>query len=145
MWEIPVRSLPKRHKAHWDPNKWEIHLHNRALDQNPHLGPRTNRRWQMAHCTADHRTQTHADATGWRIICHMTTRHATYGDTDSPLTLTTTGIRHDIDNRGPMGGASACRARAGRAPGIFFDPCPTGDPLGGALSAVCTHCNYLDV
>ena len=31
------------------------------------------------------------------------------------------------------------------APGIFFDPCPTGDVLGGALSAVRAQCNYLDV
>ena len=31
------------------------------------------------------------------------------------------------------------------APGIFFDPCPTGDLLGGALSAVRVQCNYLDV
>ena len=31
------------------------------------------------------------------------------------------------------------------APGIFFDPCPTGDFLGGALSAVRAQCNYLDV
>ena len=31
------------------------------------------------------------------------------------------------------------------APGIFFDPCPTGDLLGGALSAVRAQCNYLDV
>ena len=30
-------------------------------------------------------------------------------------------------------------------PGIFFDPCPTGDLLGGALSAVRAQCNYLDV
>ena len=36
---------------------------------------------------------------------------------------------------GVMGGALVRRARAGRAPGIFFDLCPTGDPLGGALSA----------
>ena len=36
------------------------------------------------------------------------------------------------------------RARAGHAPGIFFDPCPTGDLLGGALSAVRAQCNYLD-
>ena len=34
------------------------------------------------------------------------------------------------------GGALARQARTGHAPGIFFDPCPTGDPLGGALSAV---------
>ena len=27
----------------------------------------------------------------------------------------------------------------------FFDPCPTGDLLGGALSAVHAQCNYLDV
>ena len=33
----------------------------------------------------------------------------------------------------------------GRAPGIFFDPCPTGDLLGGALSVVRAQCNYLDV
>ena len=31
------------------------------------------------------------------------------------------------------------------APGIFFDLCPTGDLLGGALSAVRAQCNYLDV
>ena len=31
------------------------------------------------------------------------------------------------------------------APGIFFYPCPTGDLLGGALSAMCAQCNYLDV
>ena len=33
------------------------------------------------------------------------------------------------------------------APGarIFFDPCPTGDLLGGALSAVRARCNYLHV
>ena len=31
------------------------------------------------------------------------------------------------------GGTLARRARAGRAPGIFLDPCPTGDLLGGAL------------
>ena len=31
------------------------------------------------------------------------------------------------------------------APGIFFDPCPTGDLLGGALSAVRAQCNYLHV
>ena len=31
------------------------------------------------------------------------------------------------------------------APGILFDPCPTGDLLGGALSAVRAQCNYLDV
>ena len=31
------------------------------------------------------------------------------------------------------------------APGIFFDPCCTGDLLGGALSAARAHCNYLDV
>ena len=42
-------------------------------------------------------------------------------------------------------GALARRARAGRAPGIFFDPCPTGVLLGGALSAVRAQCNYLDV
>ena len=36
----------------------------------------------------------------------------------------------------PWGGVSA--------PGIFFDPCPTGDLLGGALSAVRAQCNYLD-
>ena len=36
------------------------------------------------------------------------------------------------------------RARAGQAPGIFFDPCPTDDLLGGALSAVRAQCNYLD-
>ena len=30
-----------------------------------------------------------------------------------------------------QGGALRCRARAGRAPGIFFDPCPTGDLFGG--------------
>ena len=29
--------------------------------------------------------------------------------------------------------------------GIFFDPCPTGDLLGGALSAVRARCNYLDI
>ena len=29
--------------------------------------------------------------------------------------------------------------------GIFFDPCPTGDLLRGALSAVRAQCNYLDV
>ena len=29
--------------------------------------------------------------------------------------------------------AAGGRALAGRAPGIFFDPCPTGDLLGGAL------------
>ena len=45
----------------------------------------------------------------------------------------------------PSGGALARQARAGRAPGIFFDPCPTGDLLGGALSRVRTQCNYLDV
>ena len=33
---------------------------------------------------------------------------------------------------------------AGHAPGIFFDPCPTSDLLGGALSAVRAQCNYLD-
>ena len=44
-----------------------------------------------------------------------------------------------------LGGALARRARAGRAPGIFFDPCPTGDLLGGALSAVRAQRNYLDV
>ena len=43
-----------------------------------------------------------------------------------------------------MGGTLVRRARAGHAPGIFFDPCPTGDLLGGALSAVCAQCNYLD-
>ena len=43
------------------------------------------------------------------------------------------------------GGALARQARAGHAPGIFFDPCPTGDPLGGALSAVCAQCNNFDV
>ena len=32
-----------------------------------------------------------------------------------------------------IGGTLARRARAGRAPGIFLDPCPTGDLLGGAL------------
>ena len=31
------------------------------------------------------------------------------------------------------------------APGIFFDPCCTGDLLGGALNAVRAQCNYLDV
>ena len=30
-------------------------------------------------------------------------------------------------------------------PGIFLDPCPTSDLLGGALSAVRAHCNYLGV
>ena len=45
---------------------------------------------------------------------------------------------------GDYGGVLAPRARAGRAPGIFFDPCPTGDLLGGALSAVRVQCNYLD-
>ena len=35
--------------------------------------------------------------------------------------------------------------RGGCAPGIFFDPCPTGDLLGGALSALRAQCNYLDV
>ena len=34
---------------------------------------------------------------------------------------------------GAIGGTLARRARAGRAPGIFLDPCPTGDLLGGAL------------
>ena len=34
---------------------------------------------------------------------------------------------------GTIGGTLARRARAGRAPGIFLDPCPTGDLLGGAL------------
>ena len=29
--------------------------------------------------------------------------------------------------------------------GIFFNPCPTGDLLGGALSTVRAQCNYLDV
>ena len=43
------------------------------------------------------------------------------------------------------GGALARRARAGHALGIFFYPCPTGDLLGGALSAVCAQCNYLNV
>ena len=33
----------------------------------------------------------------------------------------------------------------GGAPGVFFDPCPTGDLLGGARSAVCAQCNCLDV
>ena len=31
------------------------------------------------------------------------------------------------------------------APGIFFDPCPTGDLSGGAPSAVRAQCNYLDI
>ena len=31
------------------------------------------------------------------------------------------------------------------APGIVFDPCSTGDLLGGALSAVRAQCNYLDI
>ena len=43
-----------------------------------------------------------------------------------------------------IGGTLVRRARAGHAPGIFFDPCPTGDLLGGALSAVRAQCNYLD-
>ena len=43
------------------------------------------------------------------------------------------------------GGALARRARAGHTRGIFFDPCPTGDLLGGALSAARARCNYLDV
>ena len=38
--------------------------------------------------------------------------------------------------RGSVSAPGACRARTGRAPGIFFDPCPTSDLLGGALSAV---------
>ena len=40
-----------------------------------------------------------------------------------------------------------CSQRCGSvsAPGIFFDLCPTGDLLGGALSAVRVQCNYLDV
>ena len=42
-------------------------------------------------------------------------------------------------------GALVRRARAGHASGIFFDLCPTGDPLGGALSAVRVQCNYLGV
>ena len=29
--------------------------------------------------------------------------------------------------------------------GIFFDLCPTGDLLGGALRAVHMQCNYLDL
>ena len=43
-----------------------------------------------------------------------------------------------------FGGTLVRRARAGHAPGIFFDPCPTGDLLGGALSAVRAQCHYLD-
>ena len=35
-----------------------------------------------------------------------------------------------------FGGALARRPRVRHAPGIFFDPCPTGDPLVGAPSAV---------
>ena len=57
------------------------------------------------------------------------------------------GPRCSLDHGGrvPYGGALARRACAGRALGIFFDPCPTSDLLGGALSAVCAQCNYLDV
>ena len=51
--------------------------------------------------------------------------------------------RHQVAD-GPSGGTLVRRARAGHAPGIFFDPCPTGDLLGGALSAVRAQCNYLD-
>ena len=36
---------------------------------------------------------------------------------------------------GSVSAPDAHRARAGHAPGIFFDPCPTGDLLGAALSA----------
>ena len=56
-----------------------------------------------------------------------------------PRSLSRTGIEE------ALGGALVRRARAGRALGIFFDPCPTGDLLGGALSAVRVQCNYLDV
>ena len=55
------------------------------------------------------------------------------------------GLGHDSSPSVALGGALARWARAGHAPGIFFDPCPTGDPLGGALSAVRAQCNYLDV
>ena len=27
LWGIPLQSLPKRHKVHWDPMEWKIHLH----------------------------------------------------------------------------------------------------------------------
>ena len=37
------------------------------------------------------------------------------------------------------------RQRAEHALGIFFNPCPTSDLLGGALSAVRAQCNYLHV
>ena len=30
-------------------------------------------------------------------------------------------------------GSVSAPARVGRAPGIFFDPCPSGDLLGGAI------------
>ena len=48
---------------------------------------------------------------------------------------------------GEGGQASGTRCSGGSvsAPGIFFDPCPTGDLLRGTLSAVCAQCNYLDV
>ena len=46
-----------------------------------------------------------------------------------------TVIRLTNQVRPARGGALEHRARAGHAPGIFFDPCPTGDLLGAALSA----------
>ena len=50
-----------------------------------------------------------------------------------------------LDLSRSKGRALAHRARAGHALGIFSALCPTGDLLGGALSAVRVHCNYLDV
>ena len=55
-----------------------------------------------------------------------------------PPALPNTPFQHIPENVG--------RTRLwGSAAGIFFDPCPTSDLLGGALSVVRVQCNYLDV
>ena len=55
-----------------------------------------------------------------------------------PPALPNTPFQHIPENVG--------RTRLwGSAAGIFFDPCPSSDLLGGALSVVRVQCNYLDV